>query len=91
MCGTLAIPHSKPEWICPEGCRNPKDKSKRALVDYTDGHLHKMAKRKMVKVLLAHIWLVWRTMEGLPTESPWIIGREGHSHIIPPPNWPMDV
>jgi hypothetical protein len=52
--------------------------------EWTKGHKHLASMRKMIKVFLAHLWIVWRTMEGLPTEPTYIIGRNGHSHTIDP-------
>lgn len=33
---------------------------------FTDGHLHNRAMRKMIKEFLKDLWLNWRTVEGLP-------------------------
>ena len=51
------------------------------------GHLDAMAVRKMVKLFLACLWLVWREAEGLPTRSPYAIEKQGHSTLISP--WGM--
>lgn len=51
------------------------------------GHLDMMALRKMIKLFLACLWLVWREAEGLPTRSPYAIERMGHSKVISP--WEM--
>lgn len=56
---------------------------------YNDGHLHNMAIRKVGKIFLQHLWLVWRTAEGFPTTRPYIHDIGGHSKLIPPPNWPL--
>jgi len=48
------------------------------------GHINNMAKHKMVKQFIAHLWKVWRDDLGLPTRSPYIIGKDGHSTVIPP-------
>ena len=58
--------------------------------DYTDSHIHRMARRKMVKLFLSHLWLVWRECENLPISKPWINDIGGHIHFIPPPNWPLE-
>lgn len=58
---------------------------------YNDGHLDMMARRKMIKIFLQHLWVVWREMEGLPVTQPWVIAHGGHADYIPPPNWPMDM
>jgi hypothetical protein len=62
-----------------------KNKQGKPIMLYTKMHIHNMAKRKVVKVFLSHIWLTWREMQGLSVEPPYIIGRDGHSHMIPPP------
>ena len=51
---------------------------------YNDGHLHNMAKRKMVKIFLQHLWLKWRKYEGLPVSNPYVIDIMGHSKYIEP-------
>lgn len=51
------------------------------------GHVNNMAKRKMIKLFLAHLWLVWREAEGLPTSKPYVQEYKGHEHIISP--WEM--
>jgi len=51
------------------------------------GHLDAMAVRKMIKLFLACLWLVWREAEGLPTRSPYAIEKQGHSTLISP--WEM--
>jgi hypothetical protein len=55
----------------------------------SQGHVENRARRKVAKLLLAHLWHVWREMEGLPTE-PAYPAKLGH-RIIPPPNWPLPV
>ena len=49
------------------------------------GHVDNMAKRKMVKIFLAHFWAVWRELEGLSVTKPWIIDVGGHSKYIEAP------
>ncbi|MBW2674350.1 MAG: hypothetical protein JRD89_13230 [Deltaproteobacteria bacterium] len=51
------------------------------------GHVDARARRRMLKLFLAHLWVVWRTMEGLPVHEPYA-ARLGH-RVIPPPNWPL--
>ena len=51
------------------------------------GHLDAMAVRKMIKLFLACLWLVWREAEGLPGTKPYAIDRLGHSKVISP--WEM--
>jgi len=48
------------------------------------GHLDAMALRKMTKLFLACLWLVWREAEDLPTRDPYPIGRQGHTSLISP-------
>jgi len=48
-------------------------------------HIHARAKRYAVKLFLAHLHEVWRTMEGLPVPLPYPIAILLHAHIIPPP------
>ena len=53
---------------------------------YNDGHLHNMAIRKVAKVFLSHLWLLWREAEGLPTTDPYPIAHlEHHTHMIEVP------
>lgn len=49
------------------------------------GHIDNMAKRKMIKIFLSHLWAVWRELEGLPVTKPWIIDLGGHSKYIEAP------
>jgi hypothetical protein len=58
--------------------------------DWTKAHCHNAAMRKMSKVFLAHLWLEWRKLEGLPTRSLYVEERLGHEHIIAPQEfgWP---
>ena len=48
------------------------------------GHLDAMALRKMAKLFLACLWLVWREAENLPTRDPYAIERQGHTSLISP-------
>lgn len=49
--------------------------------DWSKGHRHQDARRIMVKIFLQHVWHRWRQMEGLPINLPYVIEREGHSHL----------
>lgn len=51
---------------------------------FSDSHIHRMARRKMVKIFLQHLWVRWREFEGLPVSEPWIIAQGGHANYIPP-------
>lgn len=46
----------------------------------SDGHRDRAAQRYMVKMLLAEIWRVWRTMEGLPVRVPYQEEYLQHKH-----------
>ncbi|MGC8978651.1 transposase [Caldisericum sp.] len=48
----------------------------------SENHKHMAALRKTVKVFLAHYWMEGRRLKGLSCETPYIIGKEGHSHLI---------
>ena len=48
------------------------------------GHIHNMALRKMIKLFLACLWVVWREAEGLPITKPYAIDRLGHNSYINP-------
>jgi len=51
---------------------------------YTDMHIHLRAIRKVAKVFLKDLWLVWRDLEELPIEEPYEVQYLGHtSHSIP--------
>ncbi len=63
--------------IHPEKIKNENDKWM-----YNDGHLHNMAKRKMVKIFLQHLWVTWRESEGLPITEPYVKAILGHADII---------
>lgn len=56
-------------------------------------HAHRRACRYMVKYFLAHLWLTWRELEGLPTRTIYILGHDGHSHQYNPNEfgWPESV
>lgn len=67
------------KWTSPEICKSPGCKNKGRCLD---GHKYAAAKRKVVKVFLAHYWMKSRRLKGLPEEHPFIIGRDGHEHLI---------
>lgn len=52
--------------------------------DESDGHRHNMARRKVMKLFLSHLWQVWREAEGLPVREPYSIGQLGHTTKIDP-------
>jgi len=52
--------------------------------DYTPAHIDAMARRKTVKLFLQHLWLTWRTLEGLPTNEPYAIAMLNHADYLLP-------
>jgi len=65
----------------------PKDEKKKRYEDentISEGHVHYMALRKMIKLFIANLWLVWREAEGLPVTNPYAIDMMGHSNFIDP-------
>lgn len=54
---------------------------------YTDMHIHLMAMRKVAKMFLQHLWVTWRTIDGLPVSEPYAFAIAGHdpAHYIAPP------
>jgi hypothetical protein len=52
--------------------------------DWTKAHVHNAAMRKMIKIWLAHLWQVWREMEGLPVTQLWIADKSPHHRIMMP-------
>jgi hypothetical protein len=53
----------------------------------SEGHIHNMALRKMIKLFLAHLWLTWREARGLPIRAPYSVEYLQHTTIIDP--WDM--
>ncbi len=51
---------------------------------FTDQHIDRMARRKMFKIFLQHLWLKWREFEGLPVTEPYVQAVMGHTNIIQP-------
>ncbi len=51
----------------------------KSLPEWTLGRINSMALRYIAKRLLAHIWLVWREMDNLPTREPYCTEYLGHS------------
>lgn len=50
----------------------------------SEGHVHNMASRKMIKAFLACLYISWRTAEGLPVPAPYAIAHLGHAHMYRP-------
>ena len=51
---------------------------------WTKAHIDAAARRKMIKVFLQNLWLVWRTISGLPVTEPYVQDKLGHNHILHP-------
>lgn len=49
-------------------------------------HIDAMARRKVAKLFLSHLWTEWRQLEGLPVTSPYAFGILGHKDYIEPPH-----
>ena len=58
--------------------------------DWKKGRKHHAAMRKMVKLWLSHLWLVWRQIEGLTVSEPYAHAKLGHNHNYTPQEfgWP---
>lgn len=48
--------------------------------EWTKGHKHNAALRKMIKIFLQHLWLTWREVAGLPTSGPYVHDVMSHTH-----------
>ena len=48
---------------------------------------HRRASRYMVKRFLAHLWIKWRQIEGLPVTQPYIQEKLGHTDIDTPEDY----
>jgi hypothetical protein len=59
--------------------------------DWTKAHQHQAAMRKMIKMYLSHLWVVWRELEGLPVTEPYVHAHLGHEHYYSPAEfgWPV--
>ena len=53
----------------------------------SEGHIHNMALRKLIKLFIACLWLVWREAESLPLTKPYALEVLHHSSLIDP--WKM--
>lgn len=56
-----------------------------ALEKIKQGRAIKMARRKMIKIFLSHLWVQWRKIEGLPVTRPYIFDIKKHTDYIEPP------
>ena len=65
--------------IKPQASIRKKDKNV-----ISEGHVHNYALRKVSKLFLGCLWLVWRKAEKLPMSNPYAIDRLGHTGMIKP-------
>jgi hypothetical protein len=80
-CGVVTKP--KDTKNCPE-CKIPLPKMVEEEGTIWATHITKRAMRKMIKLFLSHLWLVWRAAEGLSVTSPYPIAVLGHKDFISP-------
>ena len=52
--------------------------------DWTEGHRHLAALRKMEKVFLGCLYIYWREAEGLPVRDPYPVEKLGHTTVFRP-------
>jgi len=52
---------------------------------FNDGHIDNRARRKIIKIFLQHLWVVWREAEGLEVSAPYVQDVLGHTHIVEVP------
>jgi hypothetical protein len=58
--------------------------------EWTPGHRHAAAMRKMIKLFLSHLWEEWRLLEGLPIRRTYVIDYLGHTAIEQPSSYGWD-
>lgn len=58
--------------------------------EWNKARIHAASMRRMIKVFLAHLWIRWRELEGLPTRALYVHERLGHSSYEAPETygWP---
>lgn len=54
---------------------------------WTPLHISLAARRKMIKIFLAHLWETWREAQGLPIRKPYVIDYLEHTTYVNP--WEM--
>lgn len=60
------------------------EEQRKAPEGMAQAQIHARAKRKTVKLFLAHYWQTYRELCGLPTRSPYAMEHGGHQDYIPP-------
>ena len=61
--------------------RDYKNRKKQQHPDQSDGHIHNVAKRWMIRNFVRDLWVAWRTVEGLPVTVPYeqeFLGKAPH-------------
>lgn len=66
-----------------EKARNPEKIKENGKTMFNDGHIRNRALRKTIKLFLAHLWVVWREIEGLPVSDPYV-GQVLNHNVIKP-------
>lgn len=59
--------------------------------DWTKLHQHNAALRKMTKAFLAHLWMVWRMVEGLPIRDLYVNEKLAHEHYYTPEEFGWEI
>ena len=64
--------------------KHPKQiKNEEGKIQFNKGHINDRALRRVVKLFLSHLWIVWRTQRNLSITSPYEKGILGHDIIEP--------
>lgn len=58
--------------------------------DWTKGHIHRAATRKMIKIFLSHLWERWRLLEDLPIRRAYVLEQLGHTTEFLPEEFGWD-
>ena len=58
--------------------------------EWTPAHIDMASRRKMVKLLLSHMWVVWRHKRGLEVRKPYAMQVLGHDGMKYPWQYVMD-
>ncbi len=61
--------------------KHPEKVVENGKTRYNDGHIDNMARRKVSKIFLSHLWLRWREAEGLPVTEPYVAAILGHDVV----------
>lgn len=80
----LRVLHPEGVPFDPPRFTKPRDgEEKRELLQFSDGHVDAMARRKTVKLFFSHYWEQARTGAGLPIRDPYVLEQMGHTTKIP--------